>query len=179
MGKVIIKHRLVTWFEEIEDKFAPGGVNLREHINHFGDDVEIPDDEIERIKSVNTPQDPPFFSDKDAEAIRDGSYRGRHAALLDQFRQAARPQFGQGQIQPADGEGPQIDSLDADELADYIVENKLTVDQTVGLAREGDADSINKVYDAEIAAAQKKDADPRKGVTDRLDAMLAIATSND
>ena len=178
MAKKIIRHRLVTWFEEFEDKFAPGGVNLREHISHFGDDVEIPDDEVERIESVNTKQDPPFFSDEDAKAIRDGNYRGRHAALLEQFRSGVIPnRQGQGQVEPADGEGFDVSGLSAEELGEYINENKLTVDQTVALANEGDTDSIEKVWDAENHAAQLRGNDPRKGVTDRLDSMLNAATS--
>jgi hypothetical protein len=173
MAQKIIKVRLFTWFENVESPIDPSEEVRTERISHFGEDVDINDEtSVARGEELDA-----FFSDEDAAAIRDGTYDGPQAALLETFgqHQAAT----QGVVTPALGEGPQTSTLSTDELADYIVENKLSVNETVALATEGDADSINKVYDAEVAAAQTKGVDPRKGVTDRLDSMLTTATSED
>lgn len=169
--KVIIRHRLVTWFEEVEDKFAPGGINHREHLAHKGDEVEIPDNEAERIRSVNTDYDPPFYSEDDADAIRNGTYNGPDAALLYAARGGQRPQ---GTIQPAEGEHGDLSSMDAADVAEYIKENRLNVDDTVALAGD-DEDGINKILDAENIATNN---DPRKGVVDRLEAKLHALTQS-
>lgn len=171
MGKVIIRHRLVTWFDEFEDRLAPGGINRREHLAHKGEEVDIPDDEVERIKSVNTDYDPPFYTDDEADQIRKGTYNGRDRELLLAARSGVRPA---SQVEPVEGEHGDASGMDAAELANYIVENKLNVDQTVSLAGD-DEDSINKVLDAENIAT---DNDPRKGVVDRLEAKLNAATQS-
>lgn len=171
MGERIVKFRLVTYFDEVENQVTPQGDNvLVERTASMGDRVHLRSADEKRLDSLGA-----LYSKDEAKKIEAGTYSGPDAALLRQF-------MGSGPAAPQptiDGEGPQIDGLSADELADYILENKLNVDDTVGLAGEGDADLINKVYDAEIAAAQKKGADPRKGVTDRLDALLNAATSGD
>jgi hypothetical protein len=172
MAKRIIKHRLFTWFEESDSPVMPGGEPVfTERISHFGDDVDLPPAAIKRGEELDA-----FFSDKEAKAIRDGSYTGQHAALLDQFAgRAAKPQ---GTILPADGEGPQTEGMSAQELGEYINENKLNVDETVALATDGDTDSIEKVYDAEEHAAQLRGNEPRAGVTDKLDKMLQAAAQS-
>lgn len=169
MAKKIIKHRLFTWFEESDSPIGPGHEPVyTERISHFGDEVDLPDEYVKRGEDLDA-----FFSDKEAKAIRDGNYNGPHAALLEQF--AGRAQKPQGVILPADGEGPQTDSMSSEELGEYIHENKLTVDDTVALAHDGDTESIEKVWDAEEHAAKLNDADARKGVTDKLDKMLQAA----
>jgi hypothetical protein len=171
-NKRVIKHRLFTWFEESDSPIGPGHEPVfTERIAHFGDDVELNDAAIKRGEELDA-----FFSDKDAKAIREGTYTGQHAALLDQFAgRAAKPQ---SIIQPADGEGPQTADMSSEELGEYINENKLTVDETVALATDGDTDSIEKVYDAEEHAARLRDNEPRAGVTDKLDKMLQAAAQS-
>jgi len=169
MAKRIIKHRLFTWFEETDSPVMPGGEPVyTERISHFGDEVDLPEAAIKRGEELDA-----FFSKEEAKKINEGTYTGQHAALLEQF--AGRAQKPQGVIQPADGEGPQTAGMSAEELGEYIHENKLTVDDTVALATEGDTESIEKVWDAESHAAQLNDAEPRKGVTDKLDKMLQAA----
>jgi hypothetical protein len=167
--QVIIKHRLFTWFENGDSPAMPGETVRLERINYFGDDVEITDDQsYERGKKLNA-----FFSDEDAKAIREGTYSGPEVANLQVAKGLTqRPTV----VTPLDDEGPQIGSVSAQELGEYINEHKLNVDETVALAPEGDVDGIEKVYDAENHAAQLRDNDPRKGVTDKLDAMLAAAS---
>lgn len=169
MPKVIIKHRLFTWFENGESPAMPGETVRLERINHFGDEVDITDKQsYERGKQLDA-----FFSDEDAKKIREGTYNGPDAPLLDIF--AGKAQRPAGIVQPIEGEGPQTDNLTAQELGEYINENKLNVDDTVALAKDGDTNSIEKVYDAEEHAAQLRGSDPRSGVTDKLDKMLQAA----
>ena len=172
MAKRIIKHRLFTWFEESDSPIGPGHEPVfTERISHFGDDVDLPEAAIKRGEELDA-----FFSESDAKKIRKGEYTGQHAALLDQFAgRAAKPQ---STILPADGEGPQTEGMSAQELGEYINENKLNVDETVALATDGDTDSIEKVYDAEEHAAQVRGNEPRAGVTDKLDKMLQAAAQS-
>lgn len=169
MGKVIIRHRLVTWFEEVKDNLAPNGVNRRERIAGKGEEVEIPQDEIDRITSVNTDYDPPFYTDEQAEQIKAGTYDGPDRELLMSARLGQRPA---SLVTAIEGEHGDTASMDAAELADYIVEKRLNVDATVALAGDDEA-SIQKVLDAENIASEN---DPRKGVVDRLEAKLNAST---
>lgn len=175
MTKVIIKHRLFTWFEDGESPAVPGETVRMERISHFGDEVDIKDKpSLERGKELDA-----FFSEKDAKAIRDGNYTGPEAALLASFAGRAQTPAA-GESQDLEDEGPQTDNLSAEELGSYIHAHRLNVDDTVALAKDGDADSINKVLDAENFAAQARGNDPRSGVIDRLEAKLnATATSGD
>jgi len=168
--KKIIKVRLYTWFEDVDSHVAPGEMSRVERINHFGDDVDITDDtSLKRGEDLDA-----FFTDAEAKDIRKGKYPEGYEALLAQARGEALPSQPTGAAE-VEGEGPQTGDLSSTELGDYIVENKLNVDDTVALATEGDTGSIERVYDAEEHAARTKDGEPRKGVTDRLDAMLAAA----
>lgn len=170
MTQVIIRHRLVTWFEEFEDKFAPGGVNRREHLAHMGEEVDIPESEYERIMGVNTSTNPPFYTDEHAEQIRLGTYRGHDSEALFRMRTGQKPQ---SQIEPIEGEGYDVSGMNAEELGDYIKENRLNVQDTVKLAGD-DQESIEKVLDAENYATDNK---PRRGVQDALEAKLAAAAT--
>jgi len=112
-----------------------------------------------------------FFSDDERKAIEDGSYRGPDAPALVQARRAA----AEAVVQPlADESGASADISDmsSEQVADLIVEQKLTVPQTVDLADASDVDSINKVLDAEDLASENE---PRAGVTKALEARLAAA----
>jgi hypothetical protein len=168
MTQVIIRHRLVTWFEEFEDRFAPGGLNRRERIAHMGDEVDIPEDEYQRLLDVNTTTNPPFYTDEQAEQIRVGTYRGFDSEALFRMRSGQRPP---SQIEPVEGEGYDTSAMTAEDLGEYIRENNLTVQQTVDLAGD-DTDSIEKVLDAENYAT---DNSPRVGVTKALEAKLSAA----
>lgn len=174
MPKVIIKHRLFTWFEDVDSHVEPGQTARVERISHYGEEVDIPDEaSLKRGKDLDA-----FFTDEEAKGIRNGEYPSGHEALLAQARGEQLPSMPAGPAD-VDGEGPQTDSLSSVELGAYIVEHKLNVDDTVALAAEGDAESINRVLDAEDHAAQLRGNDARSGVVDRLEAKLATATGGD
>jgi hypothetical protein len=163
--EVIIKDRLFTWFEETDSLVQPGTTVLTERIAHHGEKVDITNPVyVERGKLLGS-----FYTDDEAAAIEAGTYRGQDAEILYNRRAGIRPQ---SQIEPVEGEGFQVGAMSAEELGDYIRENKLTVDQTVALAGD-DLESIEKVLDAENIAT---DNAPRRGVEDRLEAKMTAVT---
>lgn len=168
MAEKMIKHRLFTWFEEVPSKVVKGEMGLVERIAHHGEVVDITNDEyLARGEELDS-----FYSDADRKAIEDGTYRGFDAEAVYRMRAGQRPV---NPIEPADGEGPQIQSLDAEELAEYIKENNLNVDATVALVgNDPTLEDIEKVLDAESIAT---DNDPRKGVTHALEAKMAAVTA--
>jgi hypothetical protein len=172
MAQKIIKHRLFTWFEVTPNPVDPGGPDvLTERINIAGDDVDITnEDYVKRGEELDA-----FFTDEEADQVRAGTYNGPGAEQVYYLRQGAQtaPHNLPRQIGPADGEHGDTASMSSEELADYINEHKLNVDQTVALAGD-DLESIEKVLDAENLAT---DNDPRKGVTDRLEAKMNAATT--
>jgi hypothetical protein len=161
----IIKVRLFTWFEETPNLVHPGGDPvLTERIAHHGEKVDITNDvSLNRGEELGA-----FYTDEEAAQIEDGSYRGPDAGILFNRRAGIRPA---ATVENVDGEGPQVQSLDSAQLADYIRENKLTVSQTVALADDS-TEGIEKVLDAENIAT---DNEPRKGVTDALETKLQVA----
>jgi hypothetical protein len=162
MGR-IVKFRLITWFEPVEDVTAPGGQVMREHIASMGEEVELPEGEEARLEKLGA-----FYSEEEQAAIEDGSYNGHDRFILSNFRAGKRPE---GIVTPALGEGIDTSGMDAEQLSEYIRENRLNVDQTLALLPEdASEDQINTLYDAENYASEN---DPRKGVTDRLEARLA------
>src|SRR5215471_2313225 len=168
MPEVMIKHLLVTWFRNEPSAVDPEQTIRLEKINRIGDVVDIDDDaSYQRLEELGA-----FFTDEERQKIEDGTYTGPGAqqvyAALGNTEANPTPL-----IEDAEGEGRQVDNLSVDELADYIKSNRLTVEETVALAGE-DADSINKVLDAENIAT---DNDPRKGVETALEAKLAAAQS--
>ena len=167
----IIKVRLFTWFQNQDSAANPDETVRVERISHFGEDVEI-DDEASLARGEEFDA---FFSDEEADEIRNGTYDG---PLLEQLNIAAGITAAPtGAVSDIEGEGPQTDSLSSQELGEYINENNLNVDETVALAESGNTESIEKVWDAEEHAAQLRGNDARKGVTDKLDAMLKAAAS--
>jgi hypothetical protein len=162
----IIKHRLFTWFEQVQSPHHPDEMVMTERINHMGDEVEITNpDYLKRGESLGA-----FYTDAEADQIRKGTYRGFDAETLYRFRggQMAAPQAEENAV---DGEGTQ--EMSAEQLADWIVENKPTVDQTVALSGD-DLESIERVLDAENIAT---DNSPRSGVVNALEAKMRAATS--
>jgi len=171
MSKVIIKHRLFTWFEDVDSHVEPGTQSRVERIAHYGDDVDITDKKsLERGKELDA-----FFTDEEAKGIRKGEYPQGHEALLAQAQGKQLPSLPAGQAEVED-EGPQTSTLSSTELGAYIVEHKLNVDDTVALADASNPDDIQRVWDAEEHAARLRENDPRAGVTNKLDAMLAAAS---
>ena len=166
MPEVMIKHLLVTWFRNEPSAVNPDENQRLEKINRVGDVVDIDDEaSYKRLEELDS-----FFTDEEREAIEEGTYQGPGAssvyAALGNTSYAPQPM-----IEAAEGEGTQVDNMSSEELAEYINSNKLTVDATVSLAGD-DADSINKVLDAENIAT---DNDPRQGVVRQLEAKLASA----
>lgn len=169
----IIKVRLFTWFRNQESPAVPGEQVRMEMISHMGDDVVI-DDEASLARGEELGA---FYSDEEADQIRNGTYSGSDAAILEHVSGNKQLPAGNAEVTDLEGEGPQTETLSSEELGEYINENKLNVDKTVSLATEGNADSINKVLDAEDHAARLRGNDPRNGVVDRLEAMLTAASS--
>lgn len=166
MAPKIIKHRLFTWFEEVDSPVQPGTTVLAERIAHHGEEVDVTNDaHIRRGEELNA-----FYTDEEADAIRAGTYRGQDAEILYRRRAGITPQ---PQIEAIDDEGPQTQTLTTEELADYIKENNLSADQTVNLAGD-DLESIERVLDAENIAT---DNDPRPDVVHHLEAKMRAATS--
>jgi hypothetical protein len=167
MPEVMIKARLFTWFRNEESAIDPEQTQRTEKISHLGEVVDVDDDaSFKRGEELDA-----FFTDEEREAIEEETYGGPGATAVYAAR-GVTPQ-PEALIQPAEGEGTQTSNLSAEELADYIKSNRLTVEETVALAGD-DADSINKVLDAENIAT---DNDPRKGVETALEAKLSAAQS--
>jgi len=167
MAQKIIKHRLFTWFEVTPNPVDPSGPDvLTERINIAGDDVDITnEDYVKRGEDLDA-----FYTDEEADAIRAGTYAGSDSDQVYYLR--AGGQTAPHNLPVTQNELAAGDDMSAEDLADYIRNNKLNVDQTVALAGN-DTESIEKVIDAENLAT---DNDPRKGVVDRLEAKLTAAT---
>jgi hypothetical protein len=164
MAKKIIKHRLFTWFEETDSLVKKGESVLTERIAHLGQEVDITNkDYLERGEALGS-----FYTDAEAKAIKAGTYKGQDAAIVYAARQGlgfAPPAAAEN---AAEGEHGDVGSMDAPQLAEYIKEHKLNIDNTVSLAGD-DAESIQKVLDAENIATEN---DPRAGVVSKLEAKL-------
>lgn len=163
MTKVIIKHRLFTWFEETASLVKQGETVLTERINHMGDEVDITNpDYYERGKLLGS-----FYTDAEADKIREGTYRGRDAAILARFR-AGQFQAPQAAALAVEGEHGDVEQMDAMQLSEYIRQNELTPEDVIALAGDTE-ESINKVLEAESYAT---DYEPREEVVAGLEAKL-------
>lgn len=162
--KKIIAFRFFDWSDPDPDgrkDVAGNPVRLVRHAS-FGEEVEIPDDQIARGEELGA-----FFSDEDAEAIRAGTYSGPVAHLLPGQRRI--PQAAEGDV-IALGD-LDVANADAAEIAAYIQEHKLTVGDTVALAGD-DKDLAEKILDAEEIATQ---GSPRAGVEKGIEAVMSRA----
>jgi len=162
MANKIIKHRLFTWFEEVDSPVVPGQKVLSERINHLGDDVNITNPAyVKRGEDLGS-----FYTDDEAEKIRKGTYDGADADIL--YR--ARGEAVQAPLALDQG-GQDVSQLDAADLGEYIKANRLTVPQTLALVSDNaNEEEIQRVLDAENIATNNS---PRAGVTDVLEKRLA------
>jgi pyruvate/2-oxoglutarate dehydrogenase complex dihydrolipoamide acyltransferase (E2) component len=167
MTEVIIKHRLFTWFKEVDSPMQPGTTVLQEQIAHMGEEVDITNPAyVTRGQELGA-----FYTDEEAEKIRNGTYNGPDRMILANMRAGIKPV---ALIQPVDGEGAvDLDALSVDELADHIRNNSLTPQQVIDLAGD-DEESIEKVLDAETMAT---DNEPRDDVVEALEAKLTAAAA--
>jgi hypothetical protein len=167
MTEVMIKVRLFTWFRNEESAVDPSQQQRVEKISHMGEVVDIDDDaSFQRGEELGA-----FFTDKEREAVEDGTYIGPGSEAVYAARgEAPSPT---PLIEDAEGEGGSAAEMSAEDLADYIKRNRLNVEDTVALAGD-DTESIEKVLDAENIAT---DNDPRKGVEAALEAKLAAAAT--
>jgi len=169
----MIKVLLFTYGREIANPHQSEGqpdTIVVEGLARVGEVVDITRDyDLQRGEDLGA-----FFSDEDRKKVEAGTYNGVDSPSV----YAARLQEARAAIAPADDEGMGIEAgeMSAEELADYIVEHKLNVQDTVALAGDStDIDEINKVLDAETLAMQQKDAEPRTGVVKALEARAAEA----
>lgn len=162
----IIKFRLFTWFEEVDSPVMPGQTVLAERIAHLGEKIDITNPAyVTRGEELGA-----FYTDEEAAAIEDGTYRGFDSDAVFRARAGINPV---SPIEPVEGEGINVDSLSDEEIAEYIRENNLNVDETVALAGNT-VESIEKILDAEKIYT---DNDPRVGVEKGLDKKLAAVTA--
>jgi hypothetical protein len=173
----MIRHLLFTYGKEVDNPmFIEGGdqpeMVLQEGLARLGEEVEITRDyDLQRGTELGA-----FFTDAQAQAIKDGTYRGSDAPQVVAARlQAARlseaeaeEEERQAALEEGDASG-----LSVEQLAEKIQSESLTVDETIDLADENDVNSINKVLDAEAMATNNE---PRVGVTRGLEARLAKAS---
>lgn len=161
----IIKHLMFTAYVEVPDPNAPGGVSYRERLYRLGD--EASDLRPEDIARGERPDIDAFYTDAEAEQIRNGTYRGADAETLYAARRGQRPV---PLILPAEGEHGDVQSMDAAELAAYFAENKMKVDDILALLPEdADDETIQKFIDAENIASGN---DPRSTLIDPLEKRL-------
>lgn len=169
MAKRIVKFRLITYFEEIPNQVMPNGENvLVERTASMGQEVDLRQADEDRLDSLDA-----LYTAEEAAAIEDGSYNGFDRDTLFAARGGIRPV---PLVTAAEGEHGDFNSMDAVALGEYIKEQRLNVESTLALLpQDADEEQIQKLYDAENIAL---DNEPRKGVTDTLDARLtAVATA--
>jgi len=173
----MIRHLMFTYGKEVDNPlYIEGGDQpekvLQEGIARLGEEVELTRQyDINRGNELGS-----FFSDEQAQAIKDGEYRGVDAPQVVAARlQVARmeqEQEEEEETQKALEEGD-ASSLSVEQLSEKIQNESLTVQETIDLADSSDINSINKVLDAENMATNNE---PRVGVTRGLEAQLASAT---
>lgn len=173
--KKTIKVLLFPYFEEVVSPHVVGQRVLVERNASFGDEVDIPrEEDVLRGESLDA-----FYTPEEVKLIEKGEYRGIDRNRLSAIR--AQHQM----IQPLDDEtspdgayGPaEVAGMSDEEIAEIIIANRLTVEQTLALAGTEDVGLMGRVLDAEGLVASQKDTDVRKGVTDGIEARLAAATS--
>jgi hypothetical protein len=158
--------RLFTWFQNVKSPINSDEMQRVERIAHLGETVDIDDDaSLRRGEELGA-----FFSDEDAEAIANGTFRGPTAELIYARRVGTRPAQLNDEASQLPAGDFDVHEASTDELADYISENKLSVPATRSLIPENaDLEMLEKFYDAENLATENE---PRKGVTDYLDARM-------
>lgn len=168
-----VKVLMLSYYEEVDSPYEVGKRILAERIAHLGETVDITRElELNRLEALGA-----FYTDEELKQIEDGTYRGVDAAAVRQRLSEARV------VQPLEDEGSggtlspeDVAGMSDEEIARHIIDNKLGVAETVALGGD-DAESIEKVLDAESLVANENQADPRKGVIGGLEARLAKATS--
>jgi hypothetical protein len=165
-----IKFRLFHYYVEQPNMADPQGNNvLVEKFASLGQTVDIPrQEDLQRGEELGA-----FFSDEEAEAIANGTFQGPTRDIVYRSRSGVIPaQISEEGGSASSGE-INVKSASSDELGEYIRENKLTVQDVKDLVPDdADTELLEKVWDAESYAT---DNEPRKGVTDFLDARLAAA----
>jgi hypothetical protein len=161
LAEKLIKVRLFTWFEEV-DSPVHGQAVLTERIAHQGQVVDITNPAyVKRGEELDA-----FYTDAERKQIDAGTYAGPEADTIYRVMAGERPaQLGEETVA---GEGSlDVSSASDQEIADYIVENRLSIDKTLSLIPEdADLETLEKFYDAEAIAS---DNQPRKGVADAID----------
>lgn len=185
----IIRHLMHTWFEE-QPSLIPGQPPVpRERLSRLGEEVEFTNENAEkRALELNA-----VYSDADAEAIRDGTYRGfdrenvynaRRAAGLStpaEEQAATIPEIlsptgsipvATGNDATATGGALSISFADAtpELLGDFIRDNRVSAPNTLALLpADPTVDDVNKLMDAEVHATNNA---PRASVQQPLDKKL-------
>jgi len=146
----VVKHLLFPYFIEGESPMQPGLNVFYEKIAKRGDELDVDDlrdADLEKGERLGS-----FFNDEELKQIR-------------------RAEASGGSLESADVD---FDASEAGEheIAEYITEQRLTVDETVALSG-GDPVVAQRILEAESVASG---GDSRKGVVAGLEAVIA---SND
>lgn len=164
MNERIVKFRLVTYFDEVDNQVTPGGDTiLVERTASMGQKISLRPKDEERLDSLGA-----LYTDEEAKMIEDGTYKGSDAAVLSTFRGGLRPLAPDDAVSGAVGEGDPA-TMDAVALGQYIRDNRLNAEKTVALAGD-DEESIQRVIDAENIATENS---PRVTVLEPLEKRLA------
>ena len=170
MTEKIIKHRLFTWFEEMDSPTEPG--QLRERVNTLGQKVDITRvADVARGEALGS-----FYTDEEAQQIEDGTYRGLDAEALYAAREGLGLSTGAvGPMQPADGETGSVP--DAATLAQQIQDQNMKVADVLAMVPEdADSETIQRFIDAENIAT---DNEPRSSLIDALEKRQAALDEGD
>jgi len=146
----IVKHLIFTAQIETENPMFPGTKMRSERLYRLNEEVpvEVLDDyNLSRGESLGS-----FYTDEELE-------QG--------VPQAAALETGVAQIAEA-GSGGDFSEMGEAELADYLIKNKPTVDETVRMAGN-DPDTAQRLLEAEHIATEDE---PRAGVVKGLNAII-------
>src|SRR5580765_7047305 len=142
----VVKHLLFTALVEVPDPARPDSMIRVEKLYRRGETIppeHLDDPTLERGERLGS-----FFTDEELDA-------GEHQVAPGPAATAPATQTG---------EPPAFDELSEAELADYIMQNKPNVSDTVAMAGD-DPDTAQRLLEAEHIAT---DGEPRAGVVKGL-----------
>jgi hypothetical protein len=143
-GDRVVKHLMFSYVKESPSPVNPGATIYTEGIAKRGEVLEagvLPDHERDKGDKLGS-----FYNEAETDVLKKG---------------------GVSEERVAEGEGD-VQNMSVEELADYINENKLSVNDTIELAGE-DGELAERLLDAETLA---RGNDPRKGVEEGLTAVI-------
>jgi hypothetical protein len=188
MTEKMIKFRLFHFYVE-EDALTPGQTTLVERQAFFGETVDIPrEEDVRRGDKLDA-----FFSKEEIKQIKAGTYAGPDAGALvseaiispplTEAEAAARsrtPAQAAAKGQLGTGEAPAFDvaSASSEAILAYVSDNKLTVPQTIALAKDADGEFDPELAEKILDAEEMVPGGARGGVISKLEAVTAGGTGS-